>query len=70
MGFVTSLVIMDKATNQVDYQFPESVTSSGYRTFSWHPWDVPQVESRNKTSYDRIRETFSYDKMGKIEGVK
>lgn len=69
-GIVTSLVIMDKVNNQVYYQFPESVSSSGYRTFTWNTWDVPQFISRNKTSYDRIKEVFSHDYIGKSERVK
>ncbi|NOV03779.1 hypothetical protein [Paenibacillus planticolens] len=58
-GIVLSLVVMDKATQKVDYHFPESVTSSGYRTFSWNTWDIPQPVSRTKTSYNMIREAFA-----------
>ncbi|MFJ5624628.1 hypothetical protein ACIQD3_18295 [Peribacillus loiseleuriae] len=69
-GIVTSFVVMNKVTNRVDYQFPESVTSSGYRTFTWNTWDVPQVVSRNKTSYDKIKEAFEYDNMDNNEGAQ
>ncbi|MFC5402219.1 hypothetical protein [Cohnella soli] len=58
-GVVASLVVMDKKTNAVDYHFPESVTSSGYKTFTWSSWDAPQYEQRQKSSYDSIKEAFS-----------
>ncbi|UVI30987.1 hypothetical protein [Paenibacillus spongiae] len=57
-GIVASLVIMDRATLQVDYHFPESVTSSGYRTFTWNTWEVPHYVSRHKKSYDMIQAYF------------
>lgn len=69
-GIVTSLVIMNKQTDQVDYQFPETVTSSGYRTFGWSPWDVPEVAFRNKTSYEKIQEVFGSDTINSDEGVQ
>ncbi|ASS67466.1 MULTISPECIES: hypothetical protein [unclassified Paenibacillus] len=59
-GIVGSLVIMDKQTRHVDYHFPESVTSSGYRTFSWSAWDAPDYASRAKGSYDAVKEAFSH----------
>lgn len=58
-GIVTSLVIMDKTTKNVDYQFPESVVASGYTTFTWSTWDVPDYTSRNKKSYDIIKALFA-----------
>jgi len=57
-GIVASLVIMDKTTLNVDYHFPESPTSSGYRTFTWDTWKVPHYVSRNKKSYDMIKALF------------
>ncbi|NIK78776.1 hypothetical protein FHS15_003922 [Paenibacillus castaneae] len=58
-GIVPSLVIMDKSTQAVEYHFPESVTASGYRTFTWNTWTVPEYVSRNKKSYDRIKQLFA-----------
>ncbi|AXI00207.1 hypothetical protein DV702_11030 [Sporosarcina sp. PTS2304] len=58
-GIVPSVVVMNKETNKVDYQFPESVTSTGYRTFSWHTWDEPTIHSRKKTSYENVKEIYS-----------
>lgn len=69
-GIVTSFVIMDKDTDRVHYQFPESVTSSGYRTFAWNTWDVPLVVSRTKASYERIKEVFANNNTGSEEGVR
>lgn len=69
-GIVTSFVIMNKDTNQVAYQFPESVTSSGYRTFTWNTWEVPEVVSRNKTSYEKIKEIFANNTIVTDEGVQ
>ncbi|MBO2944590.1 hypothetical protein JJQ72_11475 [Paenibacillus sp. F411] len=57
-GMVVSLVVMDKQTRKVEYQFPESVTSQGYRTFTWKTWDVPQYTARSKSSYEWIREAY------------
>lgn len=58
-GIVGSLILMDKKTQHVDYHFPESVTSSGYRTFSWSTWDAPDYASRTKGSYDAVKEAFT-----------
>jgi len=58
-GIVASLVIMDKKTQKVDYHFPESVTSSGYRTFTWNTWTKPEYVTRNKKSYDMIKQLFA-----------
>lgn len=69
-GIVTSLVVMKKGTDQVEYRFPESVTSSGYRTYSWNTWDIPQVVSRNKTSYEKIKEFFADHISGSEKGIK
>jgi len=60
-GIVASLVIMDKKTQKVDYQFPESVTSSGYRTFTWNSWTKPEYVSRNKKSYDMLKQLFAQE---------
>lgn len=57
-GVVPSLVVMNKGTNKVQYHFPESPTSSGYKTFRWHTWDVPQYEQRAKSSYDRLAQAW------------
>lgn len=58
-GIVASLVVMNKETKQVDYHFPESVTSSGYKTFTWNTWDIPQYVQRTKSSYDMIKAAFA-----------
>lgn len=58
-GIVASLIIMDKVTQNVDYHFPQSVTGSGYKTFTWSTWDVPNYVSRNKKSYEIIKALFS-----------
>jgi hypothetical protein len=60
-GIVASLVIMDKKTQKVDYHFPESVTASGYRTFTWNTWNKPDYVSRNKKSYDMIQQLFAQE---------
>lgn len=57
-GIVTSLIIMDKTTNAVDYHFPESVYSTGYRTFSWKSWDAPTYITTNKKSYEILKRYF------------
>lgn len=57
-GIVPSLIMLNKQTNQVVYHFPESVKSSGYRTFLWNTWEVPRYEQRVKLSYDRLKEAF------------
>jgi len=54
-GIVASLIVMDKTTQTIDYHFPESVTASGYKTFTWNTWNVPFYVSRNKKSYDMIK---------------
>ncbi|PWW05123.1 hypothetical protein DFQ01_105107 [Paenibacillus cellulosilyticus] len=58
-GIIASLVIIDKQTDTVDYHFPESATSIGYKTFAWNTWDVPQYEQRAKSSYDLIQAAFA-----------
>lgn len=58
-GIVASLIIMDKVTRNVDYHFPQSVTNSGYKTFTWSTWNVPNYISRNKKSYDIIKTLFA-----------
>lgn len=57
-GIVVSLIIMDRATLNVDYHFPESITSSGYKTFTWNTWKVPSYVSRHKKSYEKIKTFF------------
>ena len=58
-GVVPSFIVFNKETRKINYQFPESVLSSGYRTFTWDTWDEPKVQSRKKTSYDRIQKAYS-----------
>ncbi|MGH4139630.1 hypothetical protein [Clostridium sp.] len=58
-GIVASLIIMDKTTKKIDYHFPESVTASGYKTFSWSTWNKPSYVSREKKSYDIIKKFFA-----------
>ena len=58
-GIVTSLIVMDKTTNKVDYHFPESVTASGYKTFAWSTWTVPNYVSRDKKSLNIIKAYFA-----------
>ncbi|WEK54064.1 MAG: hypothetical protein P0Y55_16105 [Candidatus Cohnella colombiensis] len=58
VGIIASLVIMDKKTNEPTYHFPESVTSAGYKTFTWSPWEVPKYTSRQKSSYAQIQTMF------------
>ena len=57
-GIVASVIIKDKTTKKVDYHFPKKVTDSGYRTFTWDPWNEPNYVSRNKKSYDIIKTLF------------
>ncbi|MFC5532619.1 hypothetical protein [Cohnella yongneupensis] len=58
-GIVASLVVMDQGTSHVDYHFPESINSPGYKTFAWNAWDVPQFEQRMKSSYDIIGNAYA-----------
>lgn len=69
-GIVTSLVIMDKETDKIDYQFPEKGTSTVFRTFGWSNWDVPKFVIRNKKSYDKIKEVFLNNTSGSNEGAQ
>lgn len=58
-GIVPSFIIFNKEEKKLDYQFPESVQSSGYRTFSWEPWEELSVQSKKKSSYKRVQDAFS-----------
>lgn len=58
-GIAVSLLIMNKGSKSVEYLFPESITSSGYKVFTWNTWDMLQYEQRLKSSYDRIKLAYA-----------
>ncbi len=57
-GILFSVIVSDKETKDTLYLFPATKMSTGYKVFSWEPWEKPSYKMRLKTGYHMIGRYF------------
>ena len=67
-GILFTVIVSDKQTKDTLYLFPATKMSTGYKVYSWEPWEKPSYRMRLKTSYNIIGRYFSALMSGSVVG--
>lgn len=57
-GILASVMIGERKEGDLMYAFPENKHDPGYKVFKWDKWETTEYHTRNKESFDILKQYF------------